>query len=496
VTILLIDLSSVLYPIWHQSGSSPNPNEASIQTIAKVRALASGQAHVAICCDAGRSFRRELDPTYKAQRPETDATLLHQMALTIEALKGDGFPVWAVPGFEADDLIASAVEWAEHPVLIASSDKDLLQLVKGGGADGPAVTVKRLHNGMEMDEGKVYLDYGVTPTQFVDYLSLVGDSSDNIKGAEGIGPKKAAAMLTKFGNLDDLYAALDKGEEKFQPSTIKALTEFRPRMALVRSLVTLRTDVPLPFDEVFQPRVPKDVAVFGEEEPMAEKEAEQEEAQVPLPIAEAPKSAPAVAAAVASATQVKHTQTLDPFAQLLSKPTTLQDFRQQLEPQAMPEAITLAKHMHDSRLFSAFGSPQAVLAIIMAGRELGIQALSSLRMFHIIDGKPAMSADLIRGLVQRSPLCEYFRCVSRSADEATWETKRKGDPEPTRVTYTIAQGRAAWQKDEKAWLNSAWTKRPMNMVTKTASTELARLVYADICGNMYSPEELTGEESD
>jgi 5'-3' exonuclease len=487
VTILLIDLSSVLYPIWHQSGSSPNPNEASIQTIAKVRALASGQAHVAICCDAGRSFRRELDPTYKAQRPETDATLLHQMALSIEALTGDGFPVWAVPGFEADDLIASAVEWAEHPVLIASSDKDLLQLVKGGGADGPAVIVKRLHNGMEMDEGTVYLDYGVTPTQFVDYLSLVGDSSDNIKGADGIGPKKAAAMLTKFGTLEDLYAALDQGDEKFQPSTIKALTEFRPRMDLVRSLVTLRRDVPLPFDDIFKDRVPQDVAVFGEEELMVEVKDVPEipyMPQVPLPevLPAPPTPAPL------SMPQMSIPNNLPALMPMVA------DTRWQLEPRSMPEAIELAKHMHASRLFSAYGTPQAVLATILAGRELGIQAMASLRQFHIIDSRPAMSADLIRGLVQRSAVCEYFRCVERTAEQSTWETKRKGDPEPTRLTFTIAQGRAAWQKDEKAWQGSAWTKRAVNMVTKTASTELARLVYADIVGNMYSPEELTGEE--
>jgi len=116
-------------------------------------------------------------------------------------------------------------------------------------------------------------------------------------------------------------------------------------------------------------------------------------------------------------------------------------------------------------------------------------------MFNIIDGKPAMSADLIRGLVQRSPLCEYFRIVERTAERATWETKRKGDPEPTRLTYTLEQGRIAWQKDQKAWDASAWGKRSVNMVTKCASTELARLVYADIVGNMYTSEELTGEES-
>lgn len=159
----------------------------------------------------------------------------------------------------------------------------------------------------------------------------------------------------------------------------------------------------------------------------------------------------------------------------------------------MDGAITLAKHMHASRLFSAYGTPQAVLATIMAGRELGMQTQKSLRAFHIIDGKPAESADLIRAQCLQSSVCEYFRIVERSALKATWVTKRKGDPEVS-LTYTIEEGRQAWQKDQKAWDGSAWAKRPANMVTKTASSTLARLIYPDVVGGLYCPEELTGEE--
>ena len=89
-TALLIDLSSIVHPIWHTSQSEPDPNHTSVQTVAKVRALASGQPHVAVCCDSGRSFRAEVDPTYKANRPESDATLQHQITLARETLLGDG----------------------------------------------------------------------------------------------------------------------------------------------------------------------------------------------------------------------------------------------------------------------------------------------------------------------------------------------------------------------------------------------------------------------
>lgn len=515
-TILLIDLSSILHPLFHTTTGSSNPNECSIQTVARVRALASGQPFTAICCDSGRSFRRDISPDYKANRPERDATLAHQMTLAVETLKADGFPVWAMPRMEADDLIATAATTAvllrhqtepvdDRHVIIATSDKDLFQLVSD------RVTVHRVADtkkALQVTPDVVREEYGIEPSQMRDYLALVGDSSDNIKGADGIGPKKAAAMLARYGNLDDLYAAIDKGET-FLPATLKALTEFRPRLDTVRALVALRTDVPLPFEEVFKERVPTDVAVFEGEDSMTETEepngmgvkvAPSQPTQAVLdpvgpsapspidPMAKLAQDTPKqaiVAPAVASQTGLAIRD------EVLPLPSS--DLRWQLEPRSQGQAIELAKHMHASRLFSVYGTPQAVLSTIMAGREIGLQAMASLRAFHIIDGKQAQSADLIRAQCLRSPLCEYFRIVERTATKATWVTKRKGDPEVP-LTYTIEEGRQAWQKDQKAWDASAWGKRPANMVTKTAAATLARLVYPDLVLNMYCPEELTGEE--
>ena len=102
--VVLIDLSSIAHPIWHMSQSEPDPNHTSTAIVARVRALATGNPHVAICCDSGRSFRHDLAPTYKANRPESEAPLHHQITLAVEQLEADGFPVWAVKGFEADDV--------------------------------------------------------------------------------------------------------------------------------------------------------------------------------------------------------------------------------------------------------------------------------------------------------------------------------------------------------------------------------------------------------
>lgn len=524
--ILLIDLSSICHPLFHTSASDPDPNATSTKTVARVRALASGQPHVAVCCDSGRSFRKDLSADYKANRPASDATLQHQIALAIDVLKADGFPVWSVKGFEADDLLASATMLAlkspdftvpnklepifELPsVLIASSDKDLLQLV------GARVTVKSLTSDNLYDLEAVMAKFGVTPNQMRDYLSLVGDASDNIKGAKGIGAKGAAQLLNTFGNLDDLYAAMDKGEAKLTPKLAESLVEFRARLPLTRELVTLRVDAPIPFDEIFKERVPADVATFGDEvqapsEPVTAAPPQSGAAHAGNP------SEPNGGASATSPTNESDGMGVkvasgqppptgrDPVGpsapsqalavrepEILPPPAT--DPRWQLEPRSLAQAIDLAKHMHASRLFSAYGTPQAVLSTIMAGRELGMQAQASLRAFHIIDGKPSESADLIRAQCLQSPHCEYFRIVERGPTKATWVTKRKGDPEVS-LTYTIEEGRQAWAKDAKAWDNSGWGKRPANMVTKTAAATLARLVYPDVVLGMYCPEELTGQE--
>ena len=109
---------------------------------------------------------------------------------------------------------------------------------------------------------------GVSPCQVVDYLTLVGDVSDNIRGAKGIGPKTAVAMLTLFGNIDDIFLAMDKGEAGLTPGQFASLLELRPRLESVRALVTMRTDVPMDVSKVFEPRVPKSAETFMEDEPM------------------------------------------------------------------------------------------------------------------------------------------------------------------------------------------------------------------------------------
>lgn len=457
--VVLIDLSSIAYPIWHMSQSEPDPNHTSTAIVAKVRALASGQPHVAVCCDSGRSFRHEIDPTYKANRGERDATLMHQIEVAKERLREDGFPVWSVERLEADDLIATATGQAVaagHEVLIVSADKDLLQLVS------PTVRVRSLASGVEYDEAAVEAKLGVKPAQVRDYLTLVGDAADNVKGAEKIGPKTAAGLLFVHGNIEGIYAEADREPSSLKPSVLASLAEFRPRWETVRSLIALADDAAIPFDELLKERTPAPV-------PMAEPE---DEGETTMEVHEAePVAEPAP---VQTALAVRETDTL-------AAPPV--EWERQLDPRSMKEARALATDMHASRLFSAYGNPQSVLATVLAGRELGFQAMASLRAFHVIEGKSVLSAEAIRALVLRSGKAKFFRCTERTPTRATFETKRGDDPVLS-LSYTIEEALTAGAKN-----GSGYTKNPADMLVARASAKLARLVYPDVTNGLYAAEE-------
>ncbi len=473
--VVLIDLSSIAHPIWHMSQGEPDQNHTATATVARVRALAAGQSHVAVCCDSGRSFRAEIDPEYKANRGERDATLQHQITLARETLAAEGFPVWAQKGMEADDLIATATRRAKergHAVLVVSADKDLLQLV------GENVRVKSIQTGVDYDAAAVQEKFGVRPEQVRDYLTLVGDASDNVKGAKGIGPKKAAAILSRFGSLDELYAQMDQGDPAdlgLKPSELEALTQFRDRYPTVRSLIALRDDVEIPFDEVTTDRVPKEAATFGMEEPPME-----EPEVMPAAPAPAPPAAPAAApAAPPAALVVREEDVLAPAPA---------EWERGLDPRSMRDARLLAKDLFDSRMFSAYGTPQGVLSTVMVGRELGLPAMASLRSIHNIEGKHSLSASLMVALVLKSGLAEYFEPISFSDTEATFETKRKGARKEVRLTHTLEMAKTAAGGQFKP--KSNWTTVPGDMLVARAQARLARLVYPDLLAGLYTPEEL------
>jgi DNA polymerase I len=191
--------------------------------------------------DAGRlSFRNEIYDKYKANRDEPPPELVPQFQLVRDAARAFGLPAVEVPGFEADDLIATYVDRARElgrEVVIVSSDKDLMQLI----ADG--VCMWDPMKGKVIGPAEVEERFGVGPELVQDCLALAGDSSDNVPGVPGIGVKTAAQLLREFGSLEALLAGADTIK---QPKRRQCLIDFADQARLSKELVALRHDAPLP----------------------------------------------------------------------------------------------------------------------------------------------------------------------------------------------------------------------------------------------------------
>ncbi|MDP1837485.1 MAG: DNA polymerase, partial [Reyranella sp.] len=199
--------------------------------------------HVAVILDAGRTtFRSEIYPAYKAQRPEPPEDLIPQFPLIREAATAFGMPSIELPGFEADDLIATyarlAVE-AGATCTIVSSDKDLMQLIR------PGVDMMDPMKMRKVGPAEVMEKFGVTPDKVVDVQALAGDSTDNVPGAPGIGIKTAALLINEYGDLETL---LKRTGEIKQPKRRESLEQNAELIRISRKLVQLRDDVPPPAD--------------------------------------------------------------------------------------------------------------------------------------------------------------------------------------------------------------------------------------------------------
>ena len=200
-------------------------------------------SHLAVIFDAGsKTFRNDIYDQYKAHRPPAPEDLIPQFPLIREATRAFGVPAVEMANFEADDLICTyshlAVK-AGFKVTIISSDKDLMQLV----SDDVSLMdpVKNTLVGRE----QVIEKFGVPPELVIDAQALIGDSSDNVPGAPGIGVKTAAQLLIEYGNLDGVLARA--GEIK-QEKRRQTLIDFKDQILMSRELVTLRCDSPTPVD--------------------------------------------------------------------------------------------------------------------------------------------------------------------------------------------------------------------------------------------------------
>lgn len=169
--------------------------------------------------------------------------------------------------------------------------------------------------------------------------------------------------------------------------------------------------------------------------------------------------------------------------------TTKPDEMMALAPRTLGEVRDLSRELAISRLLPSAlqKQPADVFLILLTGQELGLGAMQSIRGIHVIDGKPAMSADLMGALcVRRRDICEYVSLVESTPQRAVYETKRVGAPKPTRLTWTIEQAQAAGLRGK-----GNWSRYPDAMLRARCLSALCRAVYPDLVAGVYDPDELS-----
>lgn len=252
--LILVDGSSYFFRAFHALpplvNSKGQPTGAIYGVANMIKRLAKDYQsnQIAIVFDAkGKTFRDDWYPAYKANRPPMPVELSSQFQPLLTVLSAMGFPLLIIEGVEADDVIGTLAREATEaglPVVISTGDKDMAQLVN------EHVTLINTMSRETMDIDGVKRKFGVTPEQIIDYLALVGDTSDNVPGINKCGPKTAAKWLNQYQTLDNLLLEVDLIPGKIGEHLRAGL----PQLPLSKKLVTIKTDVELPlaFSDLMQ----------------------------------------------------------------------------------------------------------------------------------------------------------------------------------------------------------------------------------------------------
>ena len=254
--LVLIDGSSYLFRAFHAlpslTNSAGEPTGAIHGVLNMINKLVREETpgRIAVVFDAsGKTFRNDIYPDYKANRPPMPDELRSQIDPILNAVRGMGLPLLRVPGVEADDVIGTLCREGEAKglnVLVSTSDKDLAQIVSD------KVTLVNTMSDTVMDRDGVKAKFDVMPEQIIDYLALVGDTSDNIPGVPKVGAKTAAKWLNLYDTADGIIENADEIKGKVGES----LREHIEQLKLSRDLATIRTDVDL--DEAPDELVPSE----------------------------------------------------------------------------------------------------------------------------------------------------------------------------------------------------------------------------------------------
>ena len=244
-TMLLVDGSSYLYRAFHAmpdlrgpQGEPTGAMHGMVNMLRRLREQVAAEHAVCVFDAKGPTFRNEWYAEYKAHRPPMPEDLVAQIQPIHEVVRLLGWPILEVPGIEADDAIgtlAAVAERSGHQVVISTGDKDMAQLVT------PGDTLDNTMSNETLDEAGVLAKFGVPPDRIIDYLTLIGDTVDNVPGVEKVGPKTAVKWLAEHDSLAGVMAAADQIKGVAGENLRKAL-EWLPQG---RRLITIRTDCEL-----------------------------------------------------------------------------------------------------------------------------------------------------------------------------------------------------------------------------------------------------------
>ena len=319
-TLLLVDGSSYLYRAFHAMPDLRNkrgePTGAIYGVLNMLRRLHKDYPSALSACvfDAkGKTFRDDVYPEYKANRPSMPDDLAQQIAPLHEAIAAMGWPILIVDGVEADDVIGTLARDAEQAgmqVVISTGDKDITQLVT------KHITLVNTMTNELLDEAGVEKKFGVRPERIIDYLTLVGDAVDNVPGVAKVGPKTAVKWLTQYGTLDNVVAHAGEIAGVVGENLRKTL-DWLPT---ARGLLTIKCDVPLPvkLDALgLQPQdLPRLDALFERFDFKSWRKELQDSGSRPEDRVDVPLVREAAAVAVPAAPTEKHYETVSTEAQL------------------------------------------------------------------------------------------------------------------------------------------------------------------------------------
>lgn len=546
-SIAIADLSYLFKKNWHTPSLMGLQLGAAKQTLTDLENLRRDVGHLIIARDSKPYFRSQLFPEYKANRPERQPDEIAQLKWLYNEIIRLGYNVAHADGFEADDCIATLAkaygEWCDD-VRIVAADKDAAQCITDHVLQYIPPVGNRDWNVRTVDG--VFEKWGVKPDQMAAFQAIAGDKSDGIPGVPLIGEDRAAKLLQEHGSLAGIYAAMtDAAAVGSKLKIVENFISHWDKVRLYLKLTTLVTNVPLDLEGLLIRREPEpeqrahndmaDVSVdgyVGNETPTPPDAAGDALYQTARKVYEAqfvtandkvPESAQTQASKREDLLEAEYdneraTQgesdpvksdpgdkaaTPPPVTQAQRAAATMALVRKavdyglvdaKLQPVDLRAAYTVSEWIVSSKLYvKKFQTPSQVFVVIARGKELGLGMIISLENTHIIEGKPASSADLIRGLAERDPSFEYLYPTHQSATSCTWAGRRKGMPAGAEVslTYTLEDAaKAGLVRLGQYGGKGPWYTRPQDMLNKTAASKLARQLWAASTMGLYCPEEL------